>query len=67
MWTQPARHAVQCEGIENLKTAQSERIRRMIKLSKAFLCRGLNSPNERLWNARVQGRADIAEPVADVR
>ena len=53
MWTQPAHHVVpQCEGIENLKTAQSERIRRMIKLSKAFLCRGSIRRMDALWNGR---------------
>jgi hypothetical protein len=34
MWTQPAHHAVPSVR------GHSERIRRMIKLSKAFLCRG---------------------------
>ena len=38
--TRSPRLLPQCEGIENLKTDQSERPRHMSKFSKAFLCRG---------------------------
>jgi hypothetical protein len=54
MWTQLGHHAcsLSVRGIQNLKTAQSERPRLMSKIVERVFVPRLNSPNRRLWNGR---------------
>jgi hypothetical protein len=64
MWTQLGHHAcsLSVRGIQNLKTAQSERPRLMSKNVERVFVPRLNSPNRRLWNGRRWREAVIRDP-----
>ncbi len=51
----------QCEAIENLQIAQSDRPHRMPKKFRRRFCARLNSPKERVWNGRLWREAAVWE------
>jgi hypothetical protein len=51
----------QCEGIEDLKTDQSERPRRMSKIVEGVVVPRRNSPNKRSWNGRCWRKAVVQQ------